>query len=245
MDKKKQSAFEQSLHKINTSSQALYEQSQKVSLPVLQDLFMNALQTFQSNQKAKLQMPQDRAKKGSFNISNLQTGEILKSDGSVEQPQEQDDNSFQSNTQPESPLSLLMSHLTPENDAPQTPTQQMSEDLLHSLDAPKATNIGESYPVEEGAEGQPEEFYAGLKSKTGTGVIDNIKDFLDKRLVDTQNQFQSRDITPQAKRVQLGPMKNSYGAMFNQARPVVSAEPNNQVWQNLFKELQTEDNFYG
>lgn len=258
---KKPTAFEQSLTRINAGSQALFDQSQKASLPVLNDLFMHALQIFQNNQKAKLQMPQDRAKKGSFNISNLKGGEILKSDGSVDQPQQGEDNSFQGNTQPQSALSALMEHISPVNEssitpsadqfnkAPQTPTQNMTSDLINALNTQgvSPTAPGESYPVAEGSDGQPGEFYAGLQGKTGSGALDRIKDFLDKRLLESKNRFnpQQQNVDDGSNnRVQLG-LRNSYGAMFKQAPPTDTATPSNQVWQNLFKELGKEDDFGG
>ena len=139
---------------------------------------------------------------------------------------------------------------------PTTPTEVMTHELLHALDANISGEPNTSYEAEGDKSGDSYEFYPGLKSKASGKVLDNIKGFLNRypAVKEFGDQYTS-DVeafaqygAPRAERVLLGPMKNSYGAIFTPASKVQRSSPvypTNNTWGNLFKDLEEGDEFGG
>lgn len=147
------------------------------------------------------------------------------------------------------------------NRAPTTPTEVMTHEFIHALDANvNQDNPFASFTPKPSQAENSLEFYPGLRGKANPKVLKNISGFLggytkkDKtgerilhpRVADIEAFAQYA--APQGEKVLLGPMRNSYGNIFTPATKVQNYSPvypTRSTYQNLLEELEKQDQFGG
>lgn len=139
---------------------------------------------------------------------------------------------------------------------PTTPTEVMTHELLHAMDANISGDAEASYLPEGDKSGDSYEFYPGMKSKEKNSILNNIDSFLSRyKSAGQQQDPYTSDVegfaqygATRGEKVLLGPLKNSYGDIFSPATKVQYSSPiypTRNTWSNLFRELEKGDAFNG
>lgn len=139
---------------------------------------------------------------------------------------------------------------------PTTPTEVMTHELLHSMDANISGDAEMSYEAEGDKSGDSYGFYPGLKDRETKSILKNIDSFLSRYPAVKQNKDEyTSDVesfaqygAPRGERVLLGPLKNSYGNIFTPASKLQNSSPvypTKQTWGNIFKDLEEGNEYDG